>query len=346
MNKQSQKGGNHSINIQAESLIVEARLTYKDVRDIALDVFKQNFHQLVGVAKETAAQRAEEITDNFLKTLQERNPEGIRSAEDPDFQYALFTAQREYARAGDTDLADILVDILVERSKESARSLQSIVLNESLNVAPKLTSDQMTVLSLVFTLRYTKYLKMNSTQALKDYIRTRIAPFINDLPNKESAYQHLEFVGCCNIQVTQISVENIFNRNYPVLFSNGFTLEALKEKIGDSQYPGELVIPCMHDSKMFQINAIDEEVFRKLAADRSVSDDITNKFLELHQKSMMNQTKIKEYLESLDSVMPDFLKRWDDSSLKHITLTSVGIAIGHANVRRVTGEGAPLSIWI
>jgi hypothetical protein len=346
MSKQNQEGGNHSINIQAESLTLKTGLTYKDVREIAIDVFKQNFYQLVGVAKETAAQRAEEITDKFLKTLQERNPEGIRSAEDPDFQYALFTAQREYARAGDTDLADILVDILVERSKESARSLQGIVLNESLNVAPKLTPDQIAVLSIVFTLRYSKYLRMYSIPALKDYIKTRISPFINDLPNKESAYQHLEFIGCCSIQITEISIERIFHLRYPGLFSNGFTLETLKEKIGDNQYPGELVTPCLQDSKMLQINAIDEESFHKLATEKGVGDDITTKFLELHKKSMMNETKVKEYLESLDPAMRDLVKRWNDSSLKHITLTSVGIAIGHANVRRVTGEGAPLSIWI
>lgn len=346
MSNQSQQGGNHSINIQAESLTVETGLTYKDVREIALDVFKQNFHHLVGVAKETAAYRAEEITDNFLKTLQERNPEGIKSAEDPDFQYALFTAQREYARAGDTDLSDILVDILVERSKESARSLQGIVLNESLNVAPKLTPDQIAVLSLVFTLRYSKYLRMYSLQTLKDYIKTRLSPFINDLPDKESAYQHLEFVGCCNIQITAISIEKIFHTNYSGIFSNGFTLETLIEKIGNEQYPKELVIPCLQDTKMLQINATDEEVFRKLAADKSVSDDVASKFLELHKQSMMNEAQIKEYLESIDLIMPNLLKKWNDSSLKSITLTSVGIAIGHANVRRVTGEGAPLSIWI
>jgi hypothetical protein len=63
-------------------------------------------------------------------------------------QYAVFTAQREFARSGDDQLGDILVDILVDRTKEPDRSLLQIVLNESLNVAPKLTADQLAAFCL------------------------------------------------------------------------------------------------------------------------------------------------------------------------------------------------------
>jgi len=44
--------------------------------------------------------------------------------------------------------------------------------------------------------------------------------------------------------------------------------------------------------------------------------------------------------------MKDLLDFWDNSSMKHLTLTSVGIAIATANLRRKTGISVDLDIWI
>jgi hypothetical protein len=41
-------------------------------------------------------QRGEAITDRFIEKLQSENPEGLKQAETPDFQDALFTVQKEY----------------------------------------------------------------------------------------------------------------------------------------------------------------------------------------------------------------------------------------------------------
>lgn len=53
----------------------------------------------------------------------------------------LFSAQKEHARIGDEDLGDLLVQLLVDRTKVRDRNLVQIALNESLEVAPKLTPD-------------------------------------------------------------------------------------------------------------------------------------------------------------------------------------------------------------
>src|SRR5207244_8541795 len=126
-----------------------------EVRQIALDVFRGNYLSLAGEAVRVARGRAEEVTDAFLRKLQEQNPGGVRQAAEPDFQHAVYTVQKEYARCGDKELGDLLVDLLVDRTKESSRSILQIVLNESLSVAPKLTQAQLAALSLVFLFLYT-----------------------------------------------------------------------------------------------------------------------------------------------------------------------------------------------
>ena len=131
--KQNIAQGSTAIQAGGNVTITKTGLTYAEVRDVALDVFRANFYELAGVAKETAKARAEEITEEFLSKLQKEHPAGLEKSNDPDFQYALFTVQKEYARNGDKDLGDLLVDLLVDRSKQEQRDILQIVLNESLN---------------------------------------------------------------------------------------------------------------------------------------------------------------------------------------------------------------------
>jgi hypothetical protein len=93
MSSQKQKAGDNSTNIQAQTIIVQQGPSVDEVRQIALDVFKANFLELSNVAADIALRRVEEITDKFLGKLQQENADGLQQAQNPDFQYALFTVQ-------------------------------------------------------------------------------------------------------------------------------------------------------------------------------------------------------------------------------------------------------------
>jgi len=154
MNDQSQKAGDNSTNVQARDITVYCGPSLSEVRQVALDVFRANFIELSGTARDIARERAEEITEDFLRKLQEQHAAGLGQAQEPDFQHSLFTVQKEYARCGDKALGDLLVDLLVDRTKHPSRTILQIVLNESLAVAPKLTPDQLAALSVIFLFKY------------------------------------------------------------------------------------------------------------------------------------------------------------------------------------------------
>jgi hypothetical protein len=61
---------------------------------------------------------------------------------------------------------------------------------------------------------------------------------------------------------------------------------------------------------------------------------------------MMGASEIKELLVRERSYMGNVFEVWQKSSMGHFQLTSVGIAIGHANVKKNVGEFTDLSIWI
>src|SRR5215213_7058317 len=124
-----QEGGEGSANYQAENMTINNGLNYSEVRQIAIDVFNDNFPELSRKAAREAAERAEYLIDRLLTELKQRAPGAINTMQDPGMQHALFTAQVEYAKSGDKDLGEVLVDILVDRAAVPERSLTQIVLD-------------------------------------------------------------------------------------------------------------------------------------------------------------------------------------------------------------------------
>lgn len=344
--KQVQKSGDDSLNIQAKSVSIQTGLTYSDVKEIALDVFKDNFVHLSEVAADTANKRAEEITENFLNELKKQNREALNQAQDPDFQYSLFTVQKEYAKSGDKNLGDLLVDILVERTKVDQKGLLQIVLNESLAVAPKLTTSQLCALSIIFSLKYTRYLRMYSLNILKTYLETRIAPFAKDLPKSQASYQHLVFTGCGSISIGSSSITSILKTHYPGVFTKGFSKEQFDNEIG--QIPGseKVLIPCLRDNSLFQINATDFESLKDIVKKNGILDSEYPKIKSFWNKYLISDEELKMDLINKNKSMAIIYDIWENSPMKSTSLTSVGIAIAHAFTRSKTGDSDDLSIWI
>lgn len=222
MGKQEQRSGDNSTNIQAGEIAIYQGLTYAEVKTVALDVFRANFYELVGKAKEVARERAEEITEKFLRKLFAENPKGSLKADDPDFQYSLFTVQKEFAKTGDKDLGDLLVDILVDRSKHEQRDLIQIVLNESLKTAPKLTTDQLAALSIIFIMRYSRHTAVTNHHFLGQFFDTFIMPFLDKLNKKMTCYQHLELCGCGSLSIGGFNIIENLGNIYQGLFIKGF----------------------------------------------------------------------------------------------------------------------------
>lgn len=344
--KQSQKSGDSSINFQTQNLTINQNLACNDLKSIAKDVFEANFYRLSSAAMETASKRAEELINNFLETLMERSPDALQNADNPDLQYAIFTAQKEYARIGDQELSGILVDILVDRFKEPDRNILQIVLNESLRIAPKLTKDQFSTLSVIFTLKRTINNRISDLSELHNYIDYNIAPFVDDLTTKTSCYLHLEYAGCGSISIGSIKIGTIFRKNYPGLFSKGFSESEKENIIADNPSAQSMFIPCLHDSELLQIAALDETIIQILASQNHLNDETTNQLIKLQNDFIMSENDIEDYLETFHPCMDKLLYIWDNSDMKSTNLTSVGVAIGHANARRITKKTDDLSIWI
>lgn len=345
---QKQQAGEGATAVQAggDIVITQVGLSYTEVRDVALDVFRANFYQLAGPAMETAKARAQEITEEFLKKLQQENPDGFGKGQDPDFQHALFTVQKEYARNGDKDLGDLLVDLLVDRSKQDQRDILQIVLNESLGTAPKLTDSQLAVLAVIFLFRYTQSQWIGNHQQLGEYFDRHVAPFASKLVKNSSCYQHLEFTGCGSVQLGGVTLEDILDQTYPGQFLKGFDQSEVTSREVSIGLDQRFFMPCLNDPTKFQVRANNKKLLEQNLETYGIGSEDRTKIVAMFDIGKMSHPEIREKCIAIRPFMESVFDTWSDSPMKSFTLTSVGMAIGHANIKRLVGEFASLSIWI
>jgi hypothetical protein len=188
---------------------------------------------------------------------------------------------------------------------------------------------------------------MTGLVALSEYLDTRVLPFASLLSKKPSCYQHLEYTGCASIGITGISVEEVFRRSYPGVFSKGFQQSDIKDALPDVEdIPQTLFTSCLHDSSRLQFDAADEETLDRKLASAGLSETDQVSLRSLHTQHLLDTSEIKEYLLRTRPAMEHLFDVWNASFLKSMTLTSVGMAIAHANSRRVTEQEVELSIWV
>lgn len=344
---QKQDAGDNSTNLQGQQVIVNQGVTYSDAKEIANDVFKDNFIRLKEEAAVIAQGRAEEITEKVMLQLEERHPGAIKEFEQPGLQDALFTVQKQYAISGDTDLGDLLVDILVDRAAEPKRNMLQIVLEESLGVASKLTVGQLDTLTLNFLLRSTRVMDAKNLDELISHISKQIMPFLQNLSDLYSDYTYIEYLGCGHVRAGNYGLlENNLRNTYKAYFSSGFTEKELVAEIGEGLNLKGLIVPCFHGVDKLQIGVLDESVLKAVSDRNGLGEETKLKLERFFEKTTKPPNEVKSILIEAFPEIERVFDVWDNSVFDRFELTSVGIAIAHANYRRKTGDTMDLSIWI
>lgn len=354
-------GGRQGQTVQANSTAYQAGssltvinnngLSEQAVLALIKDQVSSQLAELRGEAIAKAQARGDVITERYVTRLAREYPAGLAQAGDPDFQYAIATVQKEYMRCGDDELGDLLVDLLIDRSKQTARNILQIVLNESLAVAPKLTLAQTSLLSLMYVLRYTGNQGVRDSATFAAYLEEHVRPFceLNMLATQESSFQHLQFAGCGTLSALGMgtSIEAIFRQNYAGIFARGFDAPEVSAMGLSDGVAAVLICPALNDDGKSQIAALNsrvlEEKLTSTNATQAERDTINVKF----ESSRMGEQEIRELTLKVAPWMSILFDRWRTTSLSSFMLSSVGIAIGHAKIKSIIKRDfGDLSIWI
>lgn len=217
--KQKIHSGESSDNYQAGGdITVNQGMSYIEVKDVAMSIFESNFYKLSEKAATIATQRAEEVVDAFLvkiKGMENKFPNVIDKIENPDVQYALINAQKQYARSGDQNALKILTDLLANRLISEEESLKSIVLNEAIEVISKLTTNQISILTTLFLVKHSQ---MKDAYKLIETLKLVIPHQLIEVEESLFFYEHLLYAGAVTADLTGMSHQNLeylISKSYP-----------------------------------------------------------------------------------------------------------------------------------
>ena len=224
MNKQDARGGENSTVNQAGgdvkvSTTINYGMGYTETKDLFMYLFHIEFTKLGKDVEHLINERAEKIVVDYLNKLVQEDPNLIQNTKNPDIRYDIIEAQKAYARLGDQEMADLLVKILVERTKSTENTFKNIALNESLSVIPKLTSKQIDVITLIYLVRYYSFVP-EFKMPFDFYYQTLVNFLAVEIPNSEMFYQHLQYSGCLSISIGSSSFASIFMHKFPHLFKD------------------------------------------------------------------------------------------------------------------------------
>lgn len=339
-----QSAGQDSTNFQAggDINLYQPSITVTEVREIVHDAIRANMFDMRAEAQRLVEERISHFTDRYVERVAEEAPEVLAAAQDPDVQFAITQAGIGYARTGDDDMGDILIDLLADRAKAQSRSLLAVVINDAVSVAPRMTDAEIAILTLFWRLVHTVNHRVNSVPTLCEFIRAELVPLVSKIPRGDGSYRHLQALGCATIQITEISWADPWVKTYGGLFNKGFELEWIPEAVRSAVEPA--LIHCLRDPGRFQVNALNDQVIDTWAD--KYPEPALSEVKRLKQMYQMEGQEIADWLSEVDPAMGDLPSIWDSTPLKSLSLSAVGIAVAHANWRRLGHGDSPLSVWI
>lgn len=162
-------------------------ITYTEARQIAIDIYEQNFPKIQQYAKDIANKRIEK----FLKEFMPQIPEDLcYRFMNPDIQYTWNNIAKIAALREDDDLKKILGNLLINKLK-AQNSYDSILYSHIIKVAENVSIEEMKILALYYLVK--QELINNTSQNILNYLldfdKSRCSEYLSSLISNGLAYR-------------------------------------------------------------------------------------------------------------------------------------------------------------
>ncbi|ANM12020.1 LPO_1073/Vpar_1526 family protein [Rhizobium sp. N324] len=343
--KQNVKAGDDA------QVVVSGRDTHIGVPAAEVFEYMSKLHEVhidhfVARAGEIAESRCRIFEERILRAFVDGGAGNPSAFQDPDFQYHVLRARNAFARSGDEELGEILISMISTRSNQNGRDRVTLSLNEAIERSGLLTSEDFAVITLCFLMRYCRS-PVTSIEELGRHFRN-LTPFASEIQTERASCQYIESLGLGSIGMPSDFTALVRSFYMPVI-STGFNLEQIDPVVRE-EYPAlitEIIEPCKLDPAKHQLNfsnLIDLIVYlgqRGWNNDEQVTA-LWNLFESTALVPLELQAKLKPHAPDIQNLFGN----WQLSDICRLHLTSVGMAIGHANAKRLGIPIGPISIWI
>lgn len=353
MSNQRQEAQNGSVAIQSQRDVIITNNfgpSLDEIRSIVHELVRSELANYAAQAKATVEHRLRDFEQHIVRTVAETSRIRAEAFTDPDFQYQLVCAQHAYARSGDETVRDVLIDLIARRSQETERGRLSLTLSQAVETAAHLTKNEFAELSLSYILRNVLDRSVDNMAALSRFCITSVFPLLRNVSKEMASYQYIEAQSCGTLSFGEITLLHLLSENYSGIFSKGFEASAVERLpsgvLREFLKSSNLLIPCLNDPTRLQLRVLNKQVFLERAQAAGLTERDVSAAWDLFQGTIWNGEELKRRVEQGVPQITSLIQLWDHSGLKKLTLTSLGIAIGHANLVRVCKFQGDLKMWI
>ena len=196
---QEQAASGGAVAIQAGGNVTINGLPFSEVRELCALLLRDNFPRL----REEARQVAEEHVKQFATQLETKLTDNLASVViakfgDPDVQAAINDAVQASARKGDAANPDILANLILKKVSADCNCFKDIVYAEAVQVAPKLTREQIAFLAFVLIMQLYVFCVDSWEQVEQRYqlVEALAAPGFGV---SETQRQHIHYSGTASV---------------------------------------------------------------------------------------------------------------------------------------------------
>ena len=344
---QSVNGDGKAYQAKGDITVYEGWST-SEVGDLLVKLASQMMTLTQG-ARHTADERLEEFKDALLEGLAKpENKANTQAFADPDYQYAVHTAQKAFVRDGSEKLRNELVGLLVQRSKFSAQDRLAKILNQALETVGNLGHSEHAALAIGFIFLNVQVGGLNQSDFFTKF-SSFISPFVDDLTDNSSCYEYLEAQRCISLNgVITRDLTSMLHSEYGSFLGTGFDaseLLAIPSPNGKTAWSG-LIGATGNASKPYFFRSPDSQTLTKELVNRGFSPDAISAATNLYHSTLAQPNAVLERFDAEITGFERIKNLWGSSPLQQMTLTAVGKVIGHsAQTAKADFDGA-LNIWV
>lgn len=355
---------NSTVNQAGRDIIYQNGLEIKDIIPIVNTLVESKIAAYAAQAKVTAQQRVLDFSKRLEEVVEEKVNAKINRFNEPSIQFATRKAALGYAKSGDEEQREDLIDLLIERIKVEEHTTEQNLIDEAIEVLPKLSKEALAFLVLI---SYRNLAYNGANNLLKKWF-TCISPYLK-YSNRISALD-ISFLqqSNCAFGISGINSHDLFEKecleNHELFFTHPINdVDSFKkflnvfglEKYGNDGIKGiNNVNNFMKLMNVFQVltphNNVTIAISNKTVLNQIFQDPFLNEHKEqileaLNLFSPFTEEEVKQYFIRLDPNWEATINLYNKTNVRSFKPTPVGNYIASRLISKQWGESISLNVF-
>ena len=331
--------------------ITNISATSEQIKEIVTDtvrgVLKDEISKLEGEAEKTAILRRSEAEEKTIRSIESENKNLINRFKEPAIQFALNAIYKEYIKTDDVELGNGLIDMLIDRLNVDERTTEQFLIDEAIQILPKLTKAQLDFITIYVNVRYT-YEPYSSEEFESNFCKfNSVIDSISEISDKDIDYlKHLSLFTATPGLSYEMDIYNRYRQNYKCIFSKGINIGDITTKyrsVPTEKWNGLLWKPPYYTDTV-TIRTLTDDALKAIIIKEKL-EQYESILFEILNSNLMSDDEIKSYFSRINNnwnVYFDFMKR--NKKAKELVASQLAYYIGLKNVSKLMNREIPFDI--